>query len=138
MVHEQECTGKCAYSAITHMGFVRHEMDLEPSTVPFLQKHATSPESPLWKPASMMLGSLARHTEDYSLIQHVHGQLKQLESAAMPAKKHFRTKHTLLHSLGNSGHHAGLRQLATYLDDTDLLVQHTAIKVSNGGPAPSP
>ena len=82
----------------------------------------------------MMLGSLARHTDDFSLLQHVHGQLKQVDSAAVPAKKHFRIKHALLHSLGNSGHQAGLRQLATYLDDTDLLIQHTAIKVDNAQP----
>ena len=80
----------------------------------------------------MMLGSLARHTGDYTLVQHVHSQLDLLEESVMSPKKHLRMKRALLHTLGNTAHRTALDALASHLDDEDLMVQHAAIKaVSN-------
>jgi hypothetical protein len=132
LINSERCKGECAYSAITHLGLVKHKKDLHESTLSFLLQHAKDQRSPHWEPATMMLGSLARNTQDESFVAHAHEQIAGLDdqfaAKKLTPKRHLWMRRTLLHTLGNAGHPAGMKVLAKHMDHEEYFIQHAAIK----------
>jgi hypothetical protein len=128
LMHQGHCADECAVNAITHLGLVKHKHDLHDDTTMFLMEHASMPHSQYWEPASLMLGALARHTNNFDLVAHAFDQITKLDGMQLSKKWRHHMKRTLLHTLGNAGHAEGRGHIVDHLDDDDELIQLSAAK----------
>jgi hypothetical protein len=130
LIEAKVCYDDCAMTAITRLGFIKHQNNLHPDMLAFFQTHSRRRESEHWEAANLMLGSMARSWKQPELVAHMHNKVDSNELSADDL-------HVALNTLGNAAYPRAVESLERFGYHHDVLLQRTAVSALRNVP-PTP